>query len=294
MSDFSPEVRNSAIWATDAARIVRGHGLSVVLEKQGKKEMDDLSGIEAVQMGHVMQPILISLASKRLGEEVEPFDLPATHPTEPWVRSHTDGKASSALVECKNVGLSQRKYFDEDSRIVPPYYRAQCVHEALVFGTDMVWMSVLVGGQEHLMIPLEVSEQEKQEHLERIATFWGHIKADTTPDPVTLEECKLAYAISAPAMITATAEVERAAASLKQIKADIKKLEEAEEGLQSQICAWMRDNDTLSTYSGEILATWKSAKASKRFDSKLFQQSMPDLYQKFVIESPGSRRFLLK
>jgi predicted phage-related endonuclease len=111
---------------------------------------------------------------------------------------------------------------------------------------------------------------------------------------VTLEECKLAYAVSAPALITATAEVERAAASLKQIKQDIKKLEEAEEGLQAQICAWMRDNDTLSTYAGEILATWKSAKASKRFDSKLFQTAMPDIYNRFVVEQPGSRRFLLK
>jgi predicted phage-related endonuclease len=95
-------------------------------------------------------------------------------------------------------------------------------------------------------------------------------------------------------MITATAEVERAAASLKQIKQDIKKLEEAEEALQAQICAWMRDNDTLSTYAGEILATWKSAKASKRFDSKLFQTAMPDIYNRFVVEQPGSRRFLLK
>ena len=294
MSDFSPEVRNSAIWATDAARIVRGNGLSVVLEKQGKKEMDDLSQIEAIQMGHVMQPILLQLASKRLGEEVEPFDLPATHRTEPWVRSHTDGRTGSALVECKNLGIQQRKFFDEDKRIVPSYYRAQCVHEALVFETDTVWMSVLIGGQEHLMIPLEISEQEKQEHLERIATFWGHVKAGTTPDPVTLEECKLAYSVSAPAVITATAEVERAAASLRSIKQDIKKLEEAEEALQAQICAWMRDGDTLSTFAGEILATWKSAKASKRFDAKLLQTAMPDIYNKFVVEQPGSRRFLLK
>lgn len=294
MSEFSPENRNPFLWATDASRIVQGKGMTVFFEKTGVKPLDDLSGIEAVQMGHVMQDVLLKLASKKLGEEVEPFDLPATHKTEPWLRSHTDGKTSSALVECKNVGLHQRKFYDVDSRIVPAHYRAQCVHEALVFETDTVWMSVLIGGQEHLMIPLEISESEKQQHLEMCAEFWGRVQANNPPDPQTLEECKMAYAVSAPSIITATAEVERAASSLKQIKEDIKKLEQAEEALQAQICAWMRDGDTLSTFAGEILATWKSAKSSKRFDAKLFQQSMPDLYQKFVTEQPGSRRFLLK
>jgi len=45
---------------------------------------------------------------------------------------------------------------------------------------------------------------------------------------------------------------------------------------------------------GSVLATWKSAKISKSFDSKLFQSAMPDIYNKFVMDKQGSRRFLLK
>jgi len=40
--------------------------------------------------------------------------------------------------------------------------------------------------------------------------------------------------------------------------------------------------------------TWKAAKSSKRFSADLFKQAMPDIYEKFVIEQPGSRRFLVK
>jgi len=35
-------------------------------------------------------------------------------------------------------------------------------------------------------------------------------------------------------------------------------------------------------------------KASNKFDAKLFEQSMPDVYKSFIREVPGSRRFLLK
>ena len=48
------------------------------------------------------------------------------------------------------------------------------------------------------------------------------------------------------------------------------------------------------TIDGTVLATWKSAKSSKRFSSELFRSAMPDIYESFVVEQPGSRRFLVK
>jgi hypothetical protein len=56
----------------------------------------------------------------------------------------------------------------------------------------------------------------------------------------------------------------------------------------------MGDASVLSNIEGQVLATWKNAKASPKFDSKLFQSAMPDIYQQFVRDIPGSRRFLLK
>jgi len=54
MSDFSPETRNSAIWSGDSRKVANGRANEVILTKQGKLEIPDLSHIEAVQMGHVM------------------------------------------------------------------------------------------------------------------------------------------------------------------------------------------------------------------------------------------------
>jgi hypothetical protein len=43
-----------------------------------------------------------------------------------------------------------------------------------------------------------------------------------------------------------------------------------------------------------VLATWKSAKSSKRFDPNLLQSEMPEVYERYIVEQPGSRRFLIK
>ena len=56
----------------------------------------------------------------------------------------------------------------------------------------------------------------------------------------------------------------------------------------------MGECNQLATFDGSVLATWKNAKYSEKFDSKLFQQAMPEVYEKFVVNVPGSRRFLVK
>jgi len=56
----------------------------------------------------------------------------------------------------------------------------------------------------------------------------------------------------------------------------------------------MGENQEIRAVDGTSLVTWKSSKSSSRFSSDLFKKAMPDIYEKFVIEQPGSRRFLVK
>ena len=53
-------------------------------------------------------------------------------------------------------------------------------------------------------------------------------------------------------------------------------------------------NSELVSLDGSVVATWKSTKPSMRFDAKLFESAMPDIYKQFVRETMGSRRFLIK
>ncbi len=297
MSDFSPETRNSAIWSGDSRKVANGKANEVILTKQGKLEIEDISHVEAVQMGHVMEPVIGRLAQQKLGVELTKIEESLTHAKHPWFKSHFDfaGKQGSKtfLVEAKNYNASVRNKFDV-SGLAPAADVAQLVHEAAVFGVDMVYLAILFGGQEFVLIPFTITDEQKEDLIKQMAVIWGHAQAGTTLPPEDLEQVKLLYPTSTESIKTASASVEQACMALAQIKANIKALEAQEEQYDTLVRGYMQDKDTLATIDGKVLATWKSAKSSVKFDAKLFQESMPDIYKQFMREMPGSRRFLLK
>jgi predicted phage-related endonuclease len=297
MSDFSPQTRNSAIWSGDSRKVAQGKANEVILTKQGIVEIEDLSEVEAVQMGHVLEPVIGRLAQAKLGVELTKVEESLTHVKHDWFKSHFDfaGKkdGKTILVECKNYNAAVRSKFDV-SGICPPADMAQLVHEAAVFGVDMVYLAVLFGGQEFVLIPFTISDEQKEELIKQMAVVWGHVKAGTHLPPEDVDQVKLLYPLATEDVKTASASVEQACLALSQIKAQIKQLEAQEEQLDTLVRGYMQDKGTLATIDGKVLATWKNSKPSMKFDSKLFQESMPDIYKQYMREVPGSRRFLLK
>jgi len=298
MSDFSPETRNSAIWSGDSRKVAQGKANEVILTKLGKMEIPDLSDVEAVQMGHVMEPVIGRLAQNKLGIELMKIEDALTHPKESWLRSHFDfagtENGKTVLVECKNYNAAVRNKFDAEMGIIPAADMAQLVHEATVFGADKVYLAVLFGGQEFFLASFDITEEEKLALIKQMAEVWARVQTGQPYPPETVEQVKLMYPQDDGSTKMASQAVEEACRYLALIKKEKKALEEREEHLQTLIQGYMADKAILSSFDGNLLATWKNAKASKRFDAKLFQQAMPDIYEQFVIEAAGSRRFLIK
>lgn len=294
--DFLPEVRNSAWWASDTRQVMNGKAVEVIMQKQGKIDPPDLSQIEAVQMGHVMQPIIGRLAQDKLKMELKDADYPLTHPDHTWLRSHFDFISADGrvLVEAKNYNINTRNKFDVETNRIPPADYAQILHEATVHRVDRVILAVLFGGQEFQTFDFTFSDEEKENLIKDMAIYWGHVKADTLPAPESLEATKLIYPKDNGQSITATQAMETAIAQLKEIKGLVKQYEEKAEQIETAIRASMQDYADIVSINGETLVTWRAAKASKRFSSDLFKQSMPEVYEQFVVEMPGSRRFLVK
>ena len=262
-------------------------------------DIPDLSGIEAVQMGHVMQPVIGRLAQAKLGVELNKIEESLTHKKESWFKSHFDFAGTkdgqTILVECKNYGSHQRNKFDDVSNTIPDADFAQLVHETAVFGNTRIYLAVLFGGQEFVMFPYDISDQQKTELIQQMAKVWGHVQAGTTLPPEDLDQVKLLYPQDVTGTVkTASMSVEEACRALRHVKDEIKLLEGREEQLQTLVADYMQTASSLQSIDGSVLATWKAAKASKRFDAKLFQSAMPELYDQFVVEQAGSRRFLIK
>jgi len=298
MSGFSPDERRSAWWSTDSRRAVSGKAFEVVAEKIGRAERPDLSEVEVVQMGLRMEATIGAFASEELGQLKALGDSVATHPKHPWLKSHGDFMAqdNSFLVECKNYNALHIHQYSEPGEPVrvPNSDWAQCCHEAACFGVDTVYLCILFGGQRFRTFRLDFSEDEKEGQISQMAKLWALVEAGTLPDPETVSQCKAAYPASTEGIATASLELEHAAKRLAGIKASIKAFEAEEDRLQTALQRAMGDAGEMQTLDGRTLATWKSAKPSKRFSADLFKSAYPDIYESFVVEQPGSRRFLLK
>lgn len=296
INDFAPEVRNSAWWSGDSRKAANGRGNDAVLEKLGLKERPDLSNIEAVQMGHVMQPIIGRLAQDKLKIELKDADYALTHPKEQWLKSHFDfiSADGKTLVEAKNYNASVRNKFDAEAGIIPAADMAQLIHEAACHNVQEIVLAVLFGGQNFETFEFTIAEAQKEELIKDMARFWAAVQTKTPLPAETPEQAKLIYAQDSGTSIVAPQPIEKAAEALKYVKEQIKALEEKEEQLLTALQSHMQWCSELTSFDGRVLATWKNTKPSRKFDAKLLQANMPDLYEKFMVEAPGVRRFLLK
>jgi hypothetical protein len=297
MSDFSPEVRNAALWSGDARRFVEGKGGEVYAEKIGAKPLDDLSDKEAVQMGLVMQEPIMREYARRNQIAFKDADYALYHPKEKWMASHFDyiSEDGRTLYEVKNLGTHQRKkYGDDGESTIDIGYRVQCLHESTVHQIENVVLVVCFGGQEICGYPQSFSADLMDLHIREMAEFWGRIQARSF-DPETMgDAAKLVYRQDDGNKLIATQSLEHAAMQLKAIKAQIKDLETKEAAWLKQLQGYMMEAAELVSVDGDVLCTWKTAKSSKRFSAELFEKAMPDIYKQFIVEQPGSRRFLVK
>jgi predicted phage-related endonuclease len=247
-------------------------------------------------MGHIMQPVIGRLFQDKHKIELKDADYAITHPKHDWMRSHFDfiSADGTCLVEAKNYNAGVRSRYDADANRIPDADFAQLVHESACHNINRIFLAVLFGGSEFVTIEFQITEDMKDDLVQRMAKLWAYCKTDTLPPAETIEQTKLVYPSSTDESIVATQNIEVAVAQLKQYKASIKALEDQSEALEVAIRNTMGDKSEIVSISGDTLVTWRSSKSSKRFSSDLFKQAMPDIYEQFVIEQPGSRRFLVK
>ena len=298
MSDFDPAIRNAAWWSGDSRLVANGRGFEAVAIKTGKMEREDISHLENVKMGHVMQPVIARLWEDKHKQRLKDYDIAGTHPTETWLRCHFDyiTEDNKTLVECKNYTAAvMGKYSEEGEPVrIPDADLYQCIHEAAVAGVDTVYLAVLFGGQAFRTFRIEVTMEMKADFIKHMAKYWAHVQTGTVPMPETPGQARVAWPKDEGGYKQADGMMEKVCTDLKTIKQQISLLEKKEEELQTYLQRNMENYSEIRAFDGTTLATWKATKPTKRFNADLFKQSMPDIYNQFVVETPGSRRFLLK
>jgi len=196
------------------------------------------------------------------------------------------------ILEVKTAGTYAAKNWDEEP---PVEYIFQLQHYLDVL--DMQWgeFAVLIGGNDFRHYFVERDDELVALKNEQARKFWfDNVLKQVPPDPVNSKDIETLYSrIEAGKVIEAAEPVYETVEELRVIKQRIKELESKEAEYTERIKLLMRDADALM-FRGDTLATWKQSKDSVLFDAKRLQKEKPEIYNQYLSERAGSRRFMVK
>lgn len=296
--------RNSGIGASDAAPAC---GLSkwqtpLQLYREKLKLADDRE-LEPkrlpLMMGKALEPLVLDLFTRKTGIACESARQLRVHdPKAPWRWVSLDAMADDGQpVEAKSAAVAYAHEWGDEKEddAVPMQYYMQAQH-ALGCSEDWeyIWMPLLVLNRQFRLY--RVRRDNEVIHNCRIVEeqFMQCLRTQTPPPPVDLEDLNFLFPTDTVAQLVATAELSSLIGELKVAKVHRKAADEREEELTLEVKKALGVHGTVTDPVGKVLATWKQAKSSQKFDKDKFRIAHPGLYREFEIEVPGSRRLLIK
>lgn len=131
--------------------------------------------------------------------------------------------------------------------------------------------------------------------VEEAERFWiDNVMGGKEPDCANVQDVLIKFNRHTDSKVIEVGdEIMQAYSQLKDVRAEISKLEEQKEALEAKLKMGFGDAEAIS-YGGNTLATWKAGKDSEKFDAKAFQADHPELAQQYMKTVKSSRRFLLK
>lgn len=248
----------------------------------------------AMFWGRTLEPVIRQKYSDETGQEVLLPDGILTSPVHKFMLANIDGwTREPRLVEIKTTS-NPAEWGEPGTDEIPLPYVLQCQHYMIVTAIPRADVPVLIGGRDFRIYTVEADPELQQMIIEKEAEFWTLVETGVPPAPVNYEDVVRLYRKSEAKEIMATAEVETWVEGLRKIRADMKTLEANETELKRRVFEYLAEADTLTDPAGKVLATWKQAKETARFNLNSFKADHKDLYDKYLQTAEGSRRFLLK
>lgn len=271
--------------------------LELYMRKVGELPEPDLDDVERVRFGNLLEPVIRKEYERRLGERIVSRRVTVAHPELPIIAS-PDGwiPTLSEGVEVKTADKYEAAEFGEqDSDQIPVRYVVQCATYLIVKPQAKRWrLVVLIGGNELRTYTIERDPQLEEAIIAGAQEFWSHVETRSPPDPQTPEDVRLRWPKDLGLTVTATPEIQELCSQLAVADVDYKVAKQRVDGLKMAIQQFMAEASELVGSNGKKLCTWRTAKASMKFDTDTFATDQPDLFAAYQRSHPGSRRFLLK
>jgi len=131
--------------------------------------------------------------------------------------------------------------------------------------------------------------------IDGVSKFWyENVVKDVPPEPINSADIERIFNRHTEGkVIMSTPELESVHSELISVRDSIKVLEQREKELTETVKLVMADSEAVMSGT-KPLFTWRSAKPSQQFDRDRFKSEYPAIYENYLHEVPGSRRFLIK
>ena len=209
-----------------------------------------------------------------------------------WQNGMAHNEANKCILECKTTQM------EVDDEELPKHWFCQLQMNLGVSEIEHGALAWLTKGRTFGYRDFTFDKDFFDWMVEEVERFWvDNIQGDKEPPVTTVDDVfkKYSHSRSTATNIVADEKIMEQVSLLKSINEQAKNLEAQGKECKANIIKYMDKNDTLTLSDNEtILCTYKSAKDSQKFDEKAFKADNPELYQKYLINTAGSRRFLLK
>lgn len=206
-----------------------------------------------------------------------------------WEWGVRRSEANKRILECKTTQRS----VTEDS--VPQHWFVQLQMNLGVSGKELGALAWLIQGREFGFKHYALDREFFAFLEEQVERFWtDNIIGGKEPLPYTVDDVMLKYPRHIEGKcIQAGEDILRNVERLKEVRDELRRFNDEKDSLEDSLKMSMLDAELLMD-GDRVVATWKTAKDTQKFNAKRFTAENPELAKAYIETSAGSRRFTLK
>lgn len=262
---------------------------------------------EAMKAGHILEGAVATYFEIETGRKViksSEGDWLAVDKDRPFLRVSPDrtywleGKrnaSNKAILECKTTQM------DIDADDLPKHWFCQLQYQLGVMGYKQGTIAWLTRGRKFGYADIKFDADFYGYITMRLEQFWNDcIIGGKEPAPTTISDMQIKFPKSDMGKaVEASSDLYDKLCLLKTQKQLIDEMSKQKKELEDEIKVYMQDAEVLCMQGTReqnpvVIATYKSAKESQKFNEKAFSAEHPELYQQYMTSTAGSRRFLIK
>jgi predicted phage-related endonuclease len=164
------------------------------IKSEGDAQEEDPGLSDALEFGHVMEPVLLGWYERKQGVTCTP-GARTVHPAHPWLWATLDATAGTdRIVEAKMVGSpALYRHWDASSQDgVPNYVRAQVTIGMACHGAREAHVVASVGGRPPHVWTVMFDQELADLLIEGATSFWQSVN-DGTPPPLDATDATRVY-----------------------------------------------------------------------------------------------------